>query len=204
MRKELEYFRIENAYGGSQDWFGDPMMKLGGCGAVTACDCCIYFDLYKGTSLYPYDKTKLTKNDYVRFGMKMKPFLRPRWSGIDRLELYTEGLRKYFDSISDDSLVLTEFSGENSVQNGVKMLKYQIDNGFPVAFLLLKHRKRFYRDYEWHWFLLTGYEIYEDSCMAKAVTYGSWQWLDFNDLWNTGYARKGGMICCSLKERSDR
>ena len=31
MRKELEYFRIENAYGGSQDWFGDPMMKLGGC-----------------------------------------------------------------------------------------------------------------------------------------------------------------------------
>ena len=42
MRKELEHFYIGEALGGSQDWFMDPFMKLGGCGAVTACDICIW------------------------------------------------------------------------------------------------------------------------------------------------------------------
>ena len=30
--------------------------------------------------------------------------------------------------------------------------------------------------------------------MVKAVTYGSFEWLDFAKLWNTGYARKGGLV----------
>ena len=53
------------------------------------------------------------------------------------------------------------------------------------------------KDYVWHWFLLTGYEEYEDVMMVKAVTYGSYQWLDFDNLWDTGYTNKGGMILYS-------
>ena len=56
MKKELQYFKIEEAWGGSQEWFSDRMMRLGGCAAVTACDSCIFFDLYKGTDLYPFDR----------------------------------------------------------------------------------------------------------------------------------------------------
>ena len=26
--------------------------------------------------------------------------------------------------------------------------------------------------------------------MVKAVTYGSWRWLDFDGLWNTGHRKK--------------
>ena len=78
MSKELEYFKIGSAYGGCQDWFSDYMMRIGGCGALTACDSCIYFDLYRGTQLYPYDVNRLTKADYIRFGIEMKPYLRPR------------------------------------------------------------------------------------------------------------------------------
>ena len=44
MQKELDYFTIEHSYGGNQDWFWDPMMKIGGCAALTACDSCIYLD----------------------------------------------------------------------------------------------------------------------------------------------------------------
>ena len=42
MKRELEYFRIGGSWGGNQSWFFDFMMRIGGCGAVTACDCCIY------------------------------------------------------------------------------------------------------------------------------------------------------------------
>lgn len=48
MKKELEYFYIEDSYGGNQEWFTDFMMNRGGCGALTACDTCLYLHLYQG------------------------------------------------------------------------------------------------------------------------------------------------------------
>ena len=46
----------------------------------------------------------------------------------------------------------------------------------------------------WHWFLLIGYKEYDDNIMVKAVTYGNYEWLDLNELWDTGYEKKGGLI----------
>lgn len=54
MKKELDYFQVEHLYGGCQDWFTDPMMKMGGCAAIAACESCIYFDLHYGTPLYKF------------------------------------------------------------------------------------------------------------------------------------------------------
>ena len=86
MKKELDYFRIGQSYGGCQDWFPDFFMRMGGC-AAAACESCIYSDKYRGIKgLYPYDS--LTKNDYINFAAIMKPYLKPRMSGIDTLEFY--------------------------------------------------------------------------------------------------------------------
>ena len=48
MKKELEYFMIDGEFGGNQDWFTNIVMNVGGCGAATACDSCIYLAKYKG------------------------------------------------------------------------------------------------------------------------------------------------------------
>ena len=45
MKKELEHFMIGASYGGNQEWFRSFMMRIGGCGAETACDSCLYFAL---------------------------------------------------------------------------------------------------------------------------------------------------------------
>ncbi|MCI9441712.1 MAG: hypothetical protein HFH15_10865 [Ruminococcus sp.] len=201
MKKELDYFRIGNSYGGNQDWFLDFMMKIGGCAALTACDSCIYLDLYKGTELYPYAQDHLTKKDYIRFGMHMKPYLRPRWSGVDTLDIYIEGFQKYLADRGCENIGMTPFYGNRKAAESEKVLKEQIDKGFPVPCLLLNHKSRALKDYEWHWFLLTGYEIFEKICMVKAVTYGGWQWLDFNELWNTGYQRRGGLVLYTMEEK---
>lgn len=194
MKKELDYFRIGNTYGGNQDWFPDFMMKIGGCAALTACDSCIYFDFYKGTKLYPYDLMQLTKRDYIRFGMRMKPYLRPRWSGIDTLDIYIDGFGKYLSDCGCKMPGMAPFYGNRKVREAEGVLKKQIDQGLPVPCLVLNHKSRTLKDYVWHWFLLTGYEIFEENYMVKAVTYGSWQWLDFEELWNTGYQNRGGLI----------
>ena len=57
MRKELPYFRVEGAFGGSQDWFTqDRWMKRGGCAAITATDCSLYFSPKK--NIYPLTQTR--------------------------------------------------------------------------------------------------------------------------------------------------
>lgn len=48
MRRELEHFQIGNSYGGNQDWFPTFMMRIGGCGAETACDSSVYLALHRG------------------------------------------------------------------------------------------------------------------------------------------------------------
>lgn len=48
MKRELEHFKIGSSYGGNQDWFRTFKMRMGGCGAETACDSSLYFALHKG------------------------------------------------------------------------------------------------------------------------------------------------------------
>lgn len=193
MKKELNYFRIGQSYGGSQDWFPDFFMRMGGCAAVAACESCIYFELYRGIKgLYPYDS--LTKRDFINFSAIMKPYLKPRISGVDTLELYIDGFARYLSDCGNRNIIMEPFYGTQPIEKAREVLQKQIDAGFPIPYLMLHHKSRAFKYYDWHWFMLTGYESFEDACMVKAVTYGDFRWLDFNELWNTGYERKGGMI----------
>ena len=110
MDKVLDYFSIEGAVGGSQEWFRNVVMHIGGCAAATACDCCIYLALHRGlTKLYPYDVHMLTKRDYINFSMKMKPYLRPRVNGVNKLWMFTEGLGHYLSDMSERHISMEEF-----------------------------------------------------------------------------------------------
>lgn len=199
MKKELPYFDIEGSYGGNQDWFSSFMMRLGGCGAETACDVCIYLDLYRNTNLYPFDKTSLTKADYVAFSNVMKPYLHPRMSGIYKLSMYLDGFGAYLKE-QGSALRLSGLEGTESVGAAVAAVKRQIDNGYPVPCLCLNHADVRFKEYEWHWFILNGYDETENGFPVKAVTYSSYEWLPLEELWNTGRTPKGGLILITSNE----
>lgn len=197
MKKELDYFTIEKSYGGNQDWFFDITMKMGGCAAVTACDSCIFLDKYKSTSLAPFKKTEITKKEYIGFSKQMKPYLRPRMSGINTLQLYIDGFDAYLNKKKSDTIALEGFSGEKEYTLAVEKVIEQVDAGFLIPTLLLRHKNVKFKDYVWHWFLIIGYQ-YENMAsndfLVKVVTYGSYRWLNLKDLWDTNYEQKGGMI----------
>ena len=196
-KKELPFFLIDGAYGFDQERFPDPWMKLGGCGAVTACDSCIYFDLYKHVHMYPYtlSGTTLTKADYVRFSKVMKPFLRPRHMGINTLEIYMDGFEAYQREILGGLQVrMRGFSGKETVEKAREMVRQQIDLGYPIPCLVLRHKDPRFEDFVWHWFLLTGYQRYREEFLVKAVSYGEWKWFDLDILWDTGYEERGGLV----------
>ena len=202
MKVELPYFNIEDSYGGQQDWLPEYMMRIGGCGAVTACDCSIYFELYKNLhGLYPFDAKNISKSDYIKFTSVMKPYLHPRWSGIDKLSIYIDGFEKFLHDKGENNLELLGWNGDKDFESTHLVLKYQIDNGFPVPCLTLRHKDPTLEDYVWHWFLLTGYEITNNDWYVKVVTYGEWNWINFDALWDTGYEQKGGLILFRQKQQ---
>lgn len=206
MKKDLEYFTIEGAFGGNQDWFTNVVMHIGGCAAATACDCCIYLALRKNLGiLYPYSADRLTKKDYISFSQRMKPYIRPRVSGVKKVEWFIDGFEKYIEDVKAGNMDMTDessvkvnmevFSGERSYEEAWDMIVGQINAGYPVPYLLLRHQKaERYKDYIWHWFLLVGYEEKEDDLFVKTATYGESDTFSFRELWDTRCAEKGGMV----------
>lgn len=195
MKRILDYFSIEGAVGGNQEWFKNVVMYIGGCAAATACDCCIYLALRRGmTQLYPYDVHALTKQDYIDFSMKMKPYLRPRVNGVNKLWMFTEGFGNYLKDIGGDGLKMRELSGKEELRTAECFIRDQIDRGYPVPYLMLRHRNAYYKDFVWHWFLCYGYEERQDGLWITVATYGESYTFQLKDLWDTGYEERGGLI----------
>ena len=201
MNKELPYFNIDECYGGNQHWFYNPIIRFGGCAALTSCDLCIYLSLFKGIKyLYPFNTDFLHKEDYIKFSRIMKEHLYPRKKGIDTLQLYIDGFKSYLERVKDKGISISSFSGENSVYEGEKILISQMNKEIPIPFLLLKHKNKSMDDLTWHWFLIVGYKEIDEDLFVKVATYGKYKWISFDDLWESGYNKKGGMIIIDLKE----
>ncbi len=195
MQKEIDYFTVEGSLGWNQNWFKDRLMYYGGCAAVTASDLCIQLARQRGLpTLYPYDADDVTKDDYLAFSKTMRRYLGPRWMGIDTLELYISGLLKYWNDVGVHSLELVQVAGTVPWTEASQLIRKQIDAGLIVPFLLLFHKNRLLKDYKWHWFNLAGYKEECGVFYVKAVTYGSFRWIDLRELWNSGHKRKGGFI----------
>ena len=199
-RKELPYFEISGEPGGNQEWFSDPWMYLGGCGATTACDFCIQQAVHAGReNLVPFPSAKaaeggLSRREYVRFGMAMKPFLRPRWMGINSTRLFMDGFQEYLRSVGETGYVMRPLEGDQPVEAAWEAVRDRIDAGIPVPFLTLHHKDPEYKDLVWHWYPVIGYREEAEDFVLKTATYGEVLWLSLRKLWDTGYDEKGGIV----------
>ena len=196
MEKELQLFYVEGHTGYDQEWFSDWWMNKGGCGAVTACDCCIYFARYFGLKkLYGGDTDNITKKEDESFAMQMKPVLSPRFSGIDKLEIFVDGFNDYLESVKEDRVKMTYLYADCTYEQFLSTVKSLLDNDMPVPMLVLRHKSPAMKDFVWHWFWLAGYKEFEDTCMVKVISYGEWVWFSLHEIWDTGYKAKGGIVC---------
>lgn len=201
--KELKHFMIGYSYGGNQDWFRSYMMRLGGCGAETACDLSIYLKMYKGKEeAYSRDTANITRPEYVEFAHEMKKYLWPRMMGIDKTSTWISGYGKYLNDRGVSGIEMHTIEGDAPYAEAEEVFRGQIDKEIPVPCLTLRHKDKTFGDYNWHWFLLNGYKVVrtgeENRLMVKAVTYSEYEWLDFERLWNTGYDNKGGLVLLNV------
>ena len=201
MQHELNYFKIEDCVGGNQDWFKDILMRIGGCAAVTACDLCIFLSYYHDIkNLYPFDNENITKSEYICFSKIIKPYLHPRLGGIDKASIYIEGFNSYLSDCNISCLKLTEFNCDStSLYDAYSVITYSINKNFPIPYLLLLHEDKLFKNYNWHWFMITGYRNANNKRFVKVTTYGKSDWFNFDSLWNTKRTKKGGFIIVDIK-----
>ena len=110
-------------------------------------------------------------------------------------DLFSKRIGQLAEYIELKNILETEgLSGTLSWQKAAKQIQEQIDSDILVPFLLLYHKNYALKDFQWHWFNLAGYEIFDTEFYVKAVTYGNFWWLNLQELWNTGYRKKGGII----------
>ena len=201
IKKELPYFNIGKSYGGNQRWMIDPWMHLGGCAALTTCDLLIYLALHKGKKeLYPKNPDSITRRDYVKFGMSIKPYLQPRESGIKDLDTYIASVKQYFEDVEADYINVIGLEGTEPYEKARQTIMASIDRKIPVAYLMLKHEDKSFDFFEWHWFIVNGYEKKEDDIYIKVATYGKAHWLNLSKLWDTGQDEKGGIVTFIVDE----
>lgn len=216
-RKELPYFSVDGHFGGSQSWFLDPWMHIGGCGALTMCDLLLYQAICKGRrDCWPFEEKaastnvgaatdetshakvwkapNLSKRDYRKFGMIMKPYLRPRESGIKDLKTFIDGAQVYLEDSEIKGFRLEALEGARPYEEAEQAVRDRIDHEMPVPMLMLRHRDRRFDFFEWHWFLIVGYEERESGFHIKVATYGKKHWLDFRKFWDTGELERGGLV----------
>ena len=105
-----------------------------------------------------------------------------------------EGVRLYLEDTGVTDLYLEGLEGSESYETARDTIRRSIDQEIPVAYLMLKHKDKEFDFFQWHWFLVNGYEETEDAFRIKAATYGKAHWLDLERLWNTGYDHKGGIV----------
>lgn len=197
MKNELDYFLVGDHYGGDQESLPNLIMRMGGCAAVTACDLCVYLSKYKGVKLCNFDTNNFKRSDYIQLTNVMKPYLHPRLAGVNKTKMFIDGFGKYL-ACWDCDITLSSLEGSEPADVAFATIKSQIDNGIPVPMLVLSHKNLLFKDYVWHWFIINGYNCSNGKMLVKVVSYGKWVWFNFADLWNSGYAKKGGLITIEL------
>ena len=200
----IDYYSIEGSPGGNQDWCRDFWMNLGGCAALAAGDMAICLSKNYGLDdCCPYLPDSMTIKDYDEYSMILKPYIRPRFNGVTRLSIFTEGFGRYLKDRGYEA----EFElcvGKDDSDKARDFIIEALSRNLPVACLILSHRDPDLKDLNWHWFSLTGYEYVDGRFCVVYHTYGEKLTVDFEKLWNTGSPIKGGLVALKAVERIEK
>jgi len=195
MKKNLDFIDVEGNYGGDQHWYKDKFMRLAGCSSVCASEACAYlagrFPHLRG--LYPHDPARIGKKEFISFMTGMFSFFPPGITGLSNIRRFRRCFLDYADA-AGVAVRPALMDGREPLGAARDFVTAALDEGYPVMYLLLRHKDPALDDYTWHWFNLTGYETKGESMSVDFATWGSKHTADFDNLWNTGANHLGGMV----------
>lgn len=201
MVKEIPFLNIDGNYGGDQNWLPEHKMKRGGCSTVVAVEMssCLKFMDKKYETLSPLDE-HTSKERFIDFSVEMFKYVWPKYRGLPSLDYFEECYNDYAKTVNFKPKY-EKLDEAESYEAAEAFVKKNIDEGYPIGYLLLEHESRLVFDITWHWFTVTGYEETGDGIDVIFGTWGERCRLPLRHLWNKGNPEKpvmedeeGGLI----------
>lgn len=189
--RELDFLKVNGAYGGNQYQFRHPIMNRGGCSTVCGCHAAALLAVHdpKRADLYPYAGLDLSQPEFTKFADRMYRFVAPGFRGMAETKLFERGFAKYAAAHGIE-VQFESLQGDASYEEARNMIHRYIDAGISVQYLLLRHTNPLFDEIEWHWFTITGYQ-------GDEIIYSTWgerRTADLKLLWDTGHQEKGGIL----------
>lgn len=153
----------------NQLWYKDKWKMQAGCGPTNASQLVWY--LSKSNSSYAslLKNLNTSKEDFVELMNKIWDYITPTYLGVNNVDIFKEGLKKYF---IDNGLELEVVSldlrkkglNNKSFEHINRFMIDRLSNDNLVAFLTLSKGKE-NKLYNWHWTTIVEY----DSISNEAI-----------------------------------
>jgi len=186
--------------GANQYWYKNKFHALSGCGPTSAAETMAYLASNypdKCRPLFSYDIDNINREDFVLHMDSVRQLVKPGVSGLTSIDFYESRTKEFAEKRGVDlsaKQVLSDIPRNEAFSEIVKA----IDNGFPVAMLILRNPFPEIDDFTWHWMNIIGYD--SSNMNITISTYGKKHILDFNHVWHQKFGYRTELIYFWPKE----
>lgn len=183
--------------GGTQEWYPSEWGRRAGCGPTCAANLTAYLALTRPALRALYHGKDMDRMEFLRHMEEIFPFVAPGPMGLNRVELFSEGVVAFAAS---RDIILTPHvfavsGNRNPDRPPVSALMAFVRAGLaadcPLGFLnLSRGRERNLQD--WHWISIISADFKTDQLTARASDEGILREFDLR-LWYLSTRMSGGL-----------
>lgn len=187
----------QSFFGGAQEWYSFDWGRRAGCGPTCAANLTAYLALTRPELRALYSGERMDRDGFVRHMEEIYPFVKPGSMGLNRVELFSEGVTAFAASrgvkLTPHVFAVTgnRTVGRPTASALAEFVRDGLSADCPVGFLNLS-RGREKNLQSWHWISLTSADIEADHLTAYASDEGLPR--EFNlRLWYLSTRLRGGV-----------
>lgn len=188
----------QSYFGGAQEWYSSEWGRRAGCGPTCAANLSAYLALTRPALRALYHGKDMDRVEFLRHMEEIFPFFAPGPMGLNRVELFSEGMAAF--AASRDILLVPHVfavSGNRnpdrpSVSALAAFVRAGLDADCPLGFLnLSRGREKNLQD--WHWISIISADFKPDQLTARASDEGIVREFDLQ-LWYLSTRMSGGLV----------
>ena len=144
-------------FGGDQEWYSREWQRWAGCASVTGANLAAYYEaLLNGT------EARYSKADYLVRMQEMYRYMTPGIHGFPDPEKFVARFIRYE---ADHGLACSGsiFHGWTDWHQAADHVRNTLEEGHPLALLVLRHTESSFEENTWHWMTITGYNNRRDT-----------------------------------------
>ena len=184
--------------GGAQEWYSSEWGRRAGCGPTCAANLSAYLALTRPELRALYHGKDMDRVEFLRHMEKIFPLFAPGPMGLNRVELFSEGMVAY--AASRDILLIPHVFAVSGNRNPDRppvsaltaFVRAGLDADCPLGFLnLSRGREKSLQD--WHWISIISADFKPDQLTAHASDEGNLREFDLQ-LWYLSTRMSGGLV----------